>query len=493
MRSKFLALTLALLISSGLQSPVYPNQEISKELILGAPIPINFFGNSLSENSTADVFGILPPCTPEMASSYKKEPCISRFQYREISTSQWLDATLELSSLESLVETKTVAANFNPIFADTKWTDNRWYLNGGSSSLWTTKSRRSESADNQQRFLIEATLGPVSSAKRFSVSLVPIEMTTIPTHELSSVRKSRLTRVPFPKDFEYQIAIKQGQSMQPLQYVTSRTKDPEIINTAGTKVTVPELIFRGKAQSHSVLSTGSLNCENDLIVKVLGDRCEGKSENQVKIFPWDRAILGFLNDNIVDSLKESSTVEEWTFQGGQDFPLIKDFVLGCGYTNVFSLVSTNAPIYHINPPRWDKDERTLAMKIANTHLNAKSEIQLGYFSISLRLSSAACMWGIDKKSATASVEVVHEDGVTQKVSTSSIKVDEIADTVAINLSGFTFSSPEIKIRMMGELASEQISTKRIKGKFVTISCRKGKVVKKVTSKSPSCPEGFRKL
>lgn len=492
MQWKFVVVALAL-ITSSMQSTASSTEEYPKYFELGSPIPIHLFGNTLGVNSTLDVFGILPPCTSEMLLSYKSDPCIKKFQYRSLASQQWLDADLEMSSLESTSDTSAALGNYNPTFSETRWTDNRWYLHGGAASLWSAKIDQSGSEPRRQRFLIEATVGPISSAKKFSLSLVPVEITTAQSRDLSEMRPSRLQRVPFPKNFEYQIMIKQGQSMQPLQFVTSRTKDAEIINTAGPKVTVPEFIFRGKAQTHSVLTTAPLYCKDELVVKILRGACDSRLGYKVKVYPWDRAILEFLSDEVVDSLKETSSVEEWTFQGGQDSPLITDFTTGCSYTNVFSLVSTNAPIYHINPPRWDKQERTLSVKVANTHLNASSEPQVGSFSIALRLSSAACMWGIDRASASASVEVVSEDGVAQKFSTSSIRIDEAADTVAINLAGFTFSSPSVKIRLMSSLQPKETSTKRLKGKFITISCSKGKVVKKVTSKTPKCPEGFKKI
>jgi hypothetical protein len=121
------------------------------------------------------------------------------------------------------------------------------------------------------------------------------------------------------------------------------------------------------------------------------------------------------------------------------------------------------------------------VKIANTHLTADSQLQRGFFSIQLRLSSAACMWGIDRKSVTASVEIISEGGEVQSVASSSIKIDEAADQVSINLSGFTFSSPTIKIRLA--------ESKSKKG----ITCVKGKQRIKVTSAKGRCPAGFKRI
>lgn len=492
MKKSAFTLLMALLLSSTVLSPLSANENDTKQLVLGAPVPLHFFGSSIENEATSEIFGIIPPCSASIALSYNSIPCIKSLQYRSKSSENWLDARLEMATLESLVETGTVQSNLNLQLTETRWKDNRWYLHGGSSSLWSAPIKTESGSGQGIRYLIEATAVSSVKPKTFSLTLVPVEITSDFSNNLSDIRKSAFRRLPFPEEIEYQISIKQSQSMQPLQYVSSRTKDADILNTAGQKVAVPEFVFRGFPQTHSVLSSNPMSCSDPLMEKVLGNRCATYKAPLIKIYPWDRSIIGFLEGDVIDAFNETSTIDEWSFQGGQDTSLIIDFVEGCGYSNVFSLVSTNAPVYHINPPRWDKSERTLSVKIANTHVNAASDLQMGYFWIALRLSSAVCMWGIESKSPSASVEVISEEGKAQQVSSSSIKIDSARDSIVISLAGFTYSSPEIKIRLSDTTNSPEVP-KKIKGKPSKITCVKGKKIMKLTTYNLKCPAGYKRV
>jgi hypothetical protein len=278
--------------------------------------------------------------------------------------------------------------------------------------------------------------------------------------------------------------------MQPLQFVTSRTKNANLVRMIGRSDSL-DIKFSGEPSSHSILESDFKTCADPLMVRVLGSTCKFVPGDKWKIYPWDRAIIAFLNDNYIENFRENSTTSDWSFQGGQDATLIIDFIQGCSYSNVFSLTATNAPVYHINPPRWDKADSSLSVKIANTHLKANSQLQRGFFSIQLRLSSAACMWGIDRKNVAASVEILSENGVVQNVATSSIKIDEEADQVSINLSGFTFSSPTIKIKLSENTSKSKVASTSASSKK-KITCAKGKQRLKVAA-TKGCPTGFKRI
>lgn len=487
MRSRTLTALVLILAVVSIQSPAKANDEGQKQIIIGSPTPLHLFGTSLGAITTSEVFGILPPCDLGVSNSYKTNPCVRAVQYRALDSSKWLDAELRAKNLHSLAETQTAIGNYNPVLEYARGADGRDHLNGGSSSLWGMKKE----SGGEVLFVVEATVASTVKPKTFSLSLVPVEVTATFSNDLAEERKSALRRIPFPMGYQYQVIIKQGYSMQPLQFVTSRTKASEVINNAGPNVSVPDFVFRGEPDSHSVLASQPIACSDTLTLKMLGKDCDSIPSREIKIYPWDRAILSFLDDATVDAMSEDSTVMDWSFQGGQDSALIKDFVTGCGFSNLFSITSTNAPIYHINPPRWDAKERTLSMKVANTHLNSASEPQIGRFSITLRLSSAACMWGIDSKNATASVEVISENGTAQRVATSSIKVDTTTDSVSINLSGFTFSSPTIKLRLVSA-PNTQVAMPLTPGSSEKkVICVKGKQIAKVSKRTGLCPAGFK--
>jgi hypothetical protein len=476
------AIVLLLAIFTLLLTPVSASDGVERKLILGAATPLHFFGNSFTNQVDLEsLFGIIPPCTPSSPMNYTDLPCIRALQYRSKTSEKWLDAKFTQRSLTPFVELRATEQSVGSELNEVRGSDGRWRLNGGSASIWEAPLIAGGALETNRLFIVEATVASRVLPKTFSLSLVPVEIAAELTNDLSDVRRSLFRRTAFPEGYEFQIVIKQSQRMQPLQFVTSRTKNAKLVSTAGPKVALPEFIFSGEPSLHSVLETDPLKCSDPLLVKTLGSQCNAATGERWKVYPWDRSIIDFLNSSAIENFREKSTVSDWSFQGGQDTSLIFDLIQGCSYTNVFSLTATNAPAYHINPPRWDKTDSSLSVKIANTHLTADSQLQRGFFSIQLRLSSAACMWGIDRKSVTASVEIISESGEVQNVASSSIKIDEAADQVSINLSGFTFSSPTIKIRLAKKTSKK------------AITCVKGKQRIKLTSAQGRCPAGFKRI
>ena len=471
--------------------PANASNETEKKLILGAPTPLLFFGNPVSDLiNPENVFGIVSPCTASTPMGYSDLPCIRALQYRSKGSGKWLDARISQTSLAPLVELMPGDLSRGGELTETRGSDDRWYLNSGSSSLWESPPIAGDVSTTNRIFIVEATVASRVLPKTFSLSLIPVEITTELSNDLSDVRQSFFRRVPFPENHEFQILIKESQRMQPLQFVTSRTKNANLVRTIGRSNSL-DIIFSGEPSSHSILESDYKTCADPLMVKVMGSTCEFVLGDRWKVYPWDRAITDFLSEDYIENFREKATTSDWSFQGGQDAALIIDFVQGCSYSNVFSLTATNAPVYHVNPPRWDKTDSSLSVKIANTHLKSDSQLQRGFFSIRLKLSSAACMWGIDRNNVSASVEILSENGLVQNVATSSIKIDEEADQVSINLSGFTFSSPTIKIKLSEKTSKSKVASTPASSKK-KITCAKGKQRLTVAA-AKGCPTGFKRI
>jgi hypothetical protein len=105
-------------------------------------------------------------------------------------------------------------------------------------------------------------------------------------------------------------------------------------------------------------------------------------------------------------------------------------------------------------------------------------LNIGTYSVSIGNTTAKCLWGSNFKNARASVSMISDDGTTQ-IATSTFTSDE--NGLRFNVSGFHYSSGAIKIKLTTS-----------KNKSVTVSCKKGKVVKKVSGTNPKCPAGFKK-
>ena len=122
-------------------------------------------------------------------------------------------------------------------------------------------------------------------------------------------------------------------------------------------------------------------------------------------------------------------------------------------------------------------------------------------------------WGIYKFSnapISASVSITSSDGGQQNVATTVVNEDN--GWLHLSATGFTFSSPTLKVKLTqdGSIGSPtpQPSAKpsasaepapttsaapvAVAKKKSTITCVKGKKVKKVTAVKPQCPKGYKK-
>ena len=107
----------------------------------------------------------------------------------------------------------------------------------------------------------------------------------------------------------------------------------------------------------------------------------------------------------------------------------------------------------------------------------------------------------------AKISVVSTDGSTQDIATESLREDAAREWLYLSAKNFTFSSPTIRVKLSQAIAVEAKPTsgastsqgttpsavaKKSTAKQITITCVKGKTMKKVTGTSPSCPVGYKK-
>jgi hypothetical protein len=154
-----------------------------------------------------------------------------------------------------------------------------------------------------------------------------------------------------------------------------------------------------------------------------------------------------------------------------------------GFTGI---VTTNATMYGTAAPIWDPSDKTFSFQVASPHLGVNRTLNKGYYSLVLPKSLAECRWGKDIAQAKIIVSVVSPGGNTNvAISNYSIK----NNLLTFNVSGFTFSSPTIKVGLAAQPSAQpsaQIAKK------ITITCFKGKLVKKVSAVKPNCPPGYKK-
>jgi len=179
------------------------------------------------------------------------------------------------------------------------------------------------------------------------------------------------------------------------------------------------------------------------------------------------------------------------------------------------LVTTNAPTYLPNPPTFENGE--LAYKVAGAHfLEDGVTLFKGSYDLVLRSDFARCLYGFTNAPMVAKISVVSTDGSTQDIATESLREDAAREWLYLSAKNFTFSSPTIRVKLSQAIAvgakptsgvtTPQATTpptvakevtpptvaKKSTTKQITVTCVKGKTIKKVTGTSPTCPVGYKK-
>ena len=162
-------------------------------------------------------------------------------------------------------------------------------------------------------------------------------------------------------------------------------------------------------------------------------------------------------------------------------------------------VSTNSMVLDPGPPNFIDNE--FVYNVAGMHYETDGSTSFkGYYSLKIAKLLAKCLYSNSGVPNGATVTITDESGVSQSVRTETVKDD--GDYFAMELSGFTFSRPIIRVKYEFENAVKKVlspvaatpSTPLAPtvAKYSTITCKKGKLIKKVTAIKPICPKGFNK-
>jgi hypothetical protein len=163
----------------------------------------------------------------------------------------------------------------------------------------------------------------------------------------------------------------------------------------------------------------------------------------------------------------------------------------------YPVSSSNASV--AGQPRL-KNPNEIEYSIASPHFMPDGTVFRGYFQAELNTKYLECIWPNNEisKSTQFSISVVNEAGVRQVATTG---VSFVNNIISVKAFGFHYSAPTIKIEgnygktsfMSTPSPSPSASpAKPIIVKKSSISCVKGKTVKKVTAVTPKCPTGYKK-
>jgi hypothetical protein len=156
-------------------------------------------------------------------------------------------------------------------------------------------------------------------------------------------------------------------------------------------------------------------------------------------------------------------------------------------------------------PMWLPADSALTLQVSSTHYKADNSKNLGVFNIDMPIETAKCLWGVDlSRAVSATVAATYPElGITEFVTTTS-RVE--GKFFKVSASGFHYSAPTIKMKLTQSPIAQEPPKETVvlttpaqvdkpaasASKKSTISCVKGKTIKKVTAVKPKCPAGYKK-
>jgi hypothetical protein len=177
------------------------------------------------------------------------------------------------------------------------------------------------------------------------------------------------------------------------------------------------------------------------------------------------------------------------------------------------VVTTNASAYEATAPKYNKENGTLEYRVAAPHFapDGKTE-NIGTYGLAMSVTLLQCLYGITNVPTSASISITTSAG-GERVSTVALR--QLGNWVFLSAENFTFSSPTLRIKLNqtssattqtagttdGKKESPAPEAKEIKevaaakptaSKKITITCTKGKLIKKLSGTNPKCPVGYKK-
>ena len=142
----------------------------------------------------------------------------------------------------------------------------------------------------------------------------------------------------------------------------------------------------------------------------------------------------------------------------------------------------------LSTPVWSEADKAFTWRAAAPHFAPDGvTVNKGFYKAVIPTADAALLWGMtNPNDAASALEIsltTEEGGTAAFLKNISVKNGRII----IDVSGFEYSRPKLKIGIKkGYKPAAKILNK------TTITCVKGKAVKKITAVKPACPAGYTK-
>jgi hypothetical protein len=452
--------------------------------------------------------------------------CIDSVSYRKVRDENWTEAKLlknRIVSRTGQIALTYVQDGTTQVFGNFPEDISQNRPAGGDASIWSMESARHKGGDEYFVSVWISTFpyGFVQSPLDLSAGIRPIRVTT-PGDVFGYEFPNNVRQYQFPEGFEYRIKVRLGNLLPKLsKWYSASLKSPQIsisdqtLEISGQPVKVP-VVASAPAKCND-LTSDQRNALSAGTLEGIRSYCE-TSGSGISIYThtMDNGIEGFkLFQAFESDLYEIGKNSTWALSANAN--------LGeCNSNDVTGFISSNALLYSPNPPTFDKQSQTLVYRMASLHYDQAGEVNTGNLELVLRKSVANCLWNTDNLNLNQALVTISYSNGTSVVGTSTLKTD--GNWIYLNITNFTFSNPEVRIKLASSFDSEiktssptttqnatptptptpsivatptpsavatpQPTASAKKPLVVKTTCVKGKITKVVTG--TKCPTGYKK-
>ena len=162
-------------------------------------------------------------------------------------------------------------------------------------------------------------------------------------------------------------------------------------------------------------------------------------------------------------------------------------------TSGFGVEGTSGGMYvgsngvcELSTPVWSEENKEFTWRVAAPHFAPDGvTVNRGFYKAVIPVKDAELLWGLTNPNDAATALVVSLTTEAGGTAASLKSVSVKGGKIIIDVSGFEYSRPKLKIGIKkGYKPSTKILNK------TTITCVKGKAVKKITAVKPACPAGY---
>lgn len=142
----------------------------------------------------------------------------------------------------------------------------------------------------------------------------------------------------------------------------------------------------------------------------------------------------------------------------------------------------------LSTPTWNEETKEFSWSAAAPHFAADgTTVNRGFYKAIIPADDAYLLWGLanplDAASALEISLTTEAGGTAAALKNVSVKNGRII----IDVSGFEYSRPKLKVGIKANYKPSKATIKK-----TSITCVKGKAVRKINAVKPSCPPGYRK-